>query len=341
MTKSWHPALRLNLALLLASLACGAKGQAPIDTTCWTERPAISEGENVSLRALSTTADGQPLPGAVRYEWTVDAGQLNTQGDRVEWRLAAETVPPRDFKRVVNASVTATQGGVASKCSVQVIIGRAPLNGTVHDRSPLQSPSLLSGRNFLLPTQTQAVGFGLYSYLLFSSLPRDANERLRYIKTIEAMLSVLPDVDEFLSRQVRPRQMNITYIPVTAAPQKGITTEQWAVQVLNVYDYATAKALLLQANSSMQSGPYLVSSLAPLDVAAAPSKLRLFEDLGGVAPEVTWEWVRLFEYLAAGPRSWNEETLHRLGAQLRNVLAVGGLVGPKAAQSLQSWVVAK
>ena len=196
---------------------------------------------------------------------------------------------------------------------------------------------MISGRRFLLPRQSEVPGFGLYSYVLFSAQPRDDVQRQRYLKAIEAALSVLPDIDDLLSRHALSRQLNITSIPVLALPPAASTTEQLAALLLQNYDYAAAKLLLNRSRPNLQQGPYLVSSRTPLSEDSAGQADPRIEDLGGVAPLQVWEWVRLFEYLAAGQRSWSDEALRRVGVQLRNVLAVGGQMAPQSTESLRRW----
>ena len=76
--------------------------------------------------------------------------------------------------------------------------------------------------------------------------------------------------------------------------------------MLAAYDYAAAQILLSRVRQAYQQGPYLLSVLTPLSDAGTPA--HLWEDLTGVVPELAWNWVRFFTYLAAQERSWSEDS---------------------------------
>jgi hypothetical protein len=217
------------------------------------------------------------------------------------------------------------------RCAVEVFI----------DKKEATSPApeergLISARRYLLPTKREASGFGLYSYLLFSAPPKGPEERARYLKTVEACLLLLQEVDDYMSRHVPPSKLNATYIPVTKVPDPGKSATEWAENVLAVYDYAAAQILLSKLRQAYQQGPYLLSVLKPLQEPDAPA--HLWQDLTGVVPEMAWEWVKFFTYLAAQQRSWSEESLQRFGLKLRNLIAVGGKVTPDVMKGLEKAI---
>lgn len=305
-----------------------------VELICFAEQPAIVEGETVSLQAWASMPTGQPVSTAIGYEWEVDAGRIETQAAATRWDLSTVKVEPQAARRRVTATVRATQvGRTEMRCAVEVFIGKK--EATIPDRGSTQGESLLSARHFLLPGQSEAAGYGLYSYLLFSAPPKDEEEKTRYLKTIEASLSVLQDVDDYLSRHVRPKNLNITYIPLKETPNRGKSAAEWAANVLGVYDYATAQILLSRVERAHQEGPYLLSVLAPL---SEPGPTHLWENLTGVVPELAWDWIKFFTYLAAQQRSWSDESLQRFGLTLRNLIAVGGKVTPNAMKALQTAI---
>ena len=78
--------------------------------------------------------------------------------------------------RKVIATVKATRPGRSElRCAVEVFIGKK--EAATPDRGPIRGESLLSARRYLLPGEVEAPGYGLYSYLLFSAPPKDAEER--------------------------------------------------------------------------------------------------------------------------------------------------------------------
>ena len=256
-------------ALLIPSIEVNA---ADIPTTdaasdvqliCLAEQPAIVEGESATLQAWASTQDGRPISTPISYEWEVDAGRIEAQAAATRWDLSTVKVEAQDARRKVIATVKATQPGQSEvSCKVEVFIGRK--EATIPDRGTRGGENLLSARHFLLPGKTEDAGYGLYSYVLFSSPPRDAEETARYLKTIEASLLVLQDVDDYLSRHVRPKSLNVTYIPLKETPNSGKSTAEWAANVLAAYDYPTAQILLSRVQRAHQDGPYLLSVLAPL-----------------------------------------------------------------------------
>jgi hypothetical protein len=316
--------------LLIYSLP--AKG-AGFDLICFTERPAIIAGESISLQAWASTSDGRPITTPIKFEWDVDAGRTESQGASAKWDLSAVKVGPETVRKVT-ATVKATQPGQSEvSCTVVVFIGKR--DTLEPDRGTIQG-DLISARHYLLPGGTAAPGFGLYSYLLFSAPPKNGEETARYLKTIEACLFVLEDVDEYLRRHVRPRDLNITYIPLKKVADVGKSNSEWAVNILATYDYATARILLNNVQQNHEQGPYLVSVLQPL--ANPGTTAYLWENLAGVVPELAWDWVRFFTYLAAQQRNWSEESLQRFGLTLRNLIAVGGKVTPDVLDAVQKAI---
>ena len=305
-----------------------------VELICLTEQPAIVEGESAMLKAWASTLDGRPINTPIKFEWEVNAGHIEAQAAATRWDLSAVKIEPQAVRKVI-ATVKATQPGRSDlRCAVEVFIGKK--EATVPDRGTIRGEELLSGKRYLLPGEVEAPGYGLYSYLLFSAPPKDDEERARYLKTIEACLLVLQDVDDYLGRHVPPSKLNATYIPLKKAPDAGKSNAEWAANVLAVYDYTAAQILLSRVQQAHQQGPYLLSVLPPLSEPGKPA--HLWEDLTGVVPEQAWNWVRFFTYLAAQERSWSEDSLQRFGLKLRNLIAVGGKVTPDVMKGLEKAI---
>ncbi|WP_338767266.1 hypothetical protein [Massilia sp. METH4] len=308
---------------LWSSASFSQQGNPPI-FSCATDRPAIVEGSNANVYAWFGSDPYIPERGAANQQitWTANVGKI-TRGSEV-WDLSAvragsETVPTRAL-----ATASVQSAGKTYTCTVEVIVARKEADLPI--RGEVKPAPLLPARRNLLPTQQEADGFGLYSYLLFATPPRDPESTARYLKAIEAYLSVFSDVDAFLSRHIAAKELNVTYMPLKSAYQEGASVEAMAKDILERYDYAAAQILLRKAGIEDSSGPFLISSLVPLRAGDAGARLQ--EDLSGVAPELIWFWLRSFHYLAAQERSWTEVNLRRFGLRLRNAIAVGGKVSP-------------
>ena len=324
---------------LIPGYAAGTPAKNPsqqMELICLSEQPAIFEGGSATLQAWATGSDGEPISGGpIHFEWEADAGRVENTASGTRWDLSQVKIGAQDASRKVTATVKAVPpGGSEMSCSVEVFIGTRQM-APAPDRGG-GGEELLSARHFLLPGATEPSGYGLYSYVLFSAPPRDPEETARYLKTIEATLLILQDVDDYLSRHVRPKSLNLTCIPVNKMPARGSSTTEWAGNVLANYDYAAAQILLSRVQQAHQDGPYLLSVLAPLSEPGMPA--HLWENLAGVVPDLAWNWIKFFSYLAAQQRSWSDESLQRFGLQLRNLIAVGGKVTPVTMDALQTAI---
>ena len=315
-----------------------------MEVLCLTEQPAIIMGESARLRAWASTPDGKPIEEPIKFDWRVTEGLIQGTGADVRWDLSAIKIESNELHKKLVATVNASGLGLGEvRCSVEVFIGRRSVEvfiGTREVANPESGSSdnrsgLISARLYLRPGETEELGYGLYSYLLFSAPPKNKEEETRYLKTIESLLA-LGDIEEFLKRHVRPSQLNATFIPVTKVPEPGKSYAESAVKVLSVYDYYTAKILLNQLDKTYQRGPYLISVLKPLSGTATP--MHLFQNLTGVAPDLARNWIEFFTYRAAQERSWKEESLRRFGLTMRNLIAVGGKVTPDVLSGLEKMI---
>ena len=232
--------------------------QQSIELICLTEQPFIIEGETAVLQAWLTTSDGHLTNIPFQFAWKVDAGRVENQALTTQWDLSAVEIGSQEVRKVTATGEAAYPGQNEFHCAVDVLIGRNV------QRHVLRGADRFTARSYLLPNEAEAPGYGLYSYLLFSSPPKDAEERARYLKTIEACLLLLQKVDEYLSRYVRPASLNTTYIPVKEVPEEAAADAERAANVLAVYDYTAAQILLGKVNEVNEKGPYLLSVLAPL-----------------------------------------------------------------------------
>jgi len=171
--------------------------------------------------------------------------------------------------------------------------------------------------SILWSDKREVLGFGLYSYLLFGSVPRDETDRARDLAAIDA-ISKLPPVGQML-RYFRPQQLNITYVPIqrNTAHSWRAADIQASTEMLKAYDFARARSLLDSVDSSLRDGPYIISVIRPLSQEPIRQKY-LFQDLSSATPRVVRQWVVLFRIESARPNFWEAEGGERFVLELRS-----------------------
>jgi hypothetical protein len=229
------------------------------------------------------------------------------------------------------ATVTATARGAAVSCSVQVV---------VMDPADSRGVRRIPGKAFL--GTNEADGYGLYSYVLLGSAP-DASSRDRYTSTIEAYLSLVPDVFS-LETYSRRAELAITYIPLQAralgdleSPTPPSVTPAW---ILERYDYAHAAVLLSRIPGRHRDGPYLVSSLTPLSRSTTIGSEHVFQDLSSVPPNLAAAWMKVFLNQTSQERFWMPETTTLLALRLRTALGIIAVGVPDVRRALGTWISA-
>lgn len=305
-----------------------------MDLVCLTDRPAIIVGETTRLQAVAATQDGTPRTQPVSFEWQVTEGAVRGSGSDVEWNLSRVGIASGELRKKVTATVKAVSAGQAnSSCSVEVFIGKRPEG----DKSSTVRGGLIAGRRYLLPTQTEDSGYGLYSYVLLSGKPQNEEEMARYLKTLEACVQVLNTLKDF-DKHVRRSQLNATHIPVKELPKGNEDDPDFAKRVLSVYDFARAKVLLNKFATNYEGGPYLISVKSPLSQAPEPVQVHILQNFTGVVPELAARGVKNLEYLSAQQRTWTEQSMRTLQFKLRNLIAVAAEVTPEVAVSAKSMI---
>lgn len=311
-------------ALVLSAAWPGAPGDlpaqpekgspAPLSLACSPTKPVASLGETLRVTAWAAAPAGQTL----RYTWAATAGRLDGEGNEVRWTLSGVAPGPH----TATVRVEEPRGSIA-ECSVQVIVRLPPARGLPRE----------SGWSFLPPSQAEAEGYGLYSYLLLGA-PPGAATRERYLQGIEAYLGLMPDITS-LERYVQSRrELNVAYLPIAAPPGPAVSAE-WA---LEHYDYARSRILLRAVPGSHREGPYIISSLKPLSGAAALSGQYLYQDLSSVPPHVVSPWIKEFLNQAAQERFWEGRAAERLALKLRTTIGILALGLPDVRKGLESWI---
>jgi hypothetical protein len=325
--------------------SCGAKDiqrpdsdrpTSPLAVVCLPERPVAHPGESVVVRAWVVDVSGKALTRPPRWTWSASIGTVDG-ADVAIWALGNPVLGSTGALRATAKVVVQDQALGQGECELQLLVSKP----SVVDKPGVDRSARLSGRALLLPTNSEPKGYGLYSYLLFDTPPKDNLERERYLKALESYLLVLQPIAE-LERYRRRSELNIMLIPVKrnielpddlSSPRQA---SQAAEQVLAAYDYARASALLADLGKQMvQSGPFLVS-IRP--AVSNPGVLFLFFDMSRVTPKLVWDWMRAFCSLAAQERSWSEIELKRLALNIRNVIAVAARTTPEVLGALQQWI---
>lgn len=313
-----------------------------LELVCFTERPAVDEGENTRLQAWATTPDGQEITQPVSFTWHVTDGAVRGDGSEVEWNLSGVPIASDELPKKATATVKAMAPGVGQvTCVVEVSIGKKEQDGSKASGAKIRD-GLRSAYRYLLPNESEELGFGLYSYLLFPAPPGSDGEKARYLKTLESCLRVMESVEEHMKQHRETSELNATHIPVKMMPKQSKVLTEGATNVLEVYDYVAAQKLLDKLRGSYQRGPYLISVLQqPLSVRTTPAPAYLLHDFTGTVPELVSQLVSFFTYRAAQQRTWSDESLMSFRLSVRNLIAVAAKVAPDIANEIIRLVPAK
>lgn len=308
-------ALAASAALLALLSPGGGHAAEPLALTCSAETPTAPLGGTVILKAWAQSPSGR----ALRYTWTATAGRIEGRGAEARWSLAEL------HSGTFAASVKASDGqSTSSECRVRVTVRR-----DVQKRDLSRE----TGGAFLGAGQSEAAGYGLYSYLLLGAPPSESS-RERCLKAIEAYLSLVPDVMS-LEEYVPRRELNIFYLPVRVEQAKPLSGQG----VLDNYDYARARSLLRALPGSNRDGPYILAAFRPLGGAAgATSGPYLFQDLSSVPPHLAASWVKEFLNQAAQERFWEERTGVQLAQRMRATVGIMGAGLPEVRKALDGWI---
>ena len=315
-------------------------GTNEMDVICLTEQPAIVEGERVRLQAWASTGDGQPIAQPITFEWLVTEGRIQGTGTDVRWDLSAVTIEPNQPHKKVVATAKAIAPSLAdTRCLLEVFIGKKEAMEPGLPSDPRDTRGgLISARRFLLPNETEEVGYGLYSYLLFSMRPQNEEQKTRYLKALESCLLRMESIDGFLKKHRRRSSLNATHLPVTKVPKFSASSAEWAQNALQVYDYTTAQDLLNKLDKAYERGPYLISVLKPLSGTDVSTSVHLSQDLAGVVPDLASDWVKNFMYFASQEQGWTEQSLRRFGFKVHNLIAVASKVAPDVASAIKPMI---
>jgi hypothetical protein len=195
---------------------------------------------------------------------------------------------------------------------------------TAHiDGRPVPPSDILqydTGRSFLVGNEEEAPGFGLYSYLLFSSPPVNDTETKRDLAVVTAFVKGMKDVAALEAAGRAKGDLNITYLLVGEHAQED-ASPQW---VLSHYNFARAQVFLFPLGRSghdVHRGPYVVSSLKPLSHLTEAPEPHLWQDMSSVSDTVAASWETEFIIRASRKEFWAPDTRNQALLSLRSFIA--------------------
>jgi hypothetical protein len=303
---------------LAAAWTPAAHAAGPPVVACSAEPPTVAPGGTALLQAWAASSPGR----AIRYEWEAPVGRVESAGRQARWDLTG--LRPGTYAAAVQARDGA---GAKTECVVRVIV-RQDTGSRGPGVSP--APARETGSALLAAGARESEGYGLYSYLLLGAPPTAAT-RERQLRAIDAFWSVVPAI-RALEQYVPKAELNVAYVPVTSASGAGVSAE-W---ILEHYDHARARSLLRFLSGVNRDGPYLISTLRPLNAAA--TEQLLFQDLSSVPPHLAASWVKEFLNQAAQERFWDQRSGARLALKLRVTVGILGEGLPEVKKALDGWI---
>src|SRR5262249_26426783 len=254
------------------------------------------------------------------------------------WSIGQATETSGSGTRATATVVVKNELARRGTCTLLVYVARPAQSIT---EGPIISRGLDKGRAFLLPGNDAPDGYGLYSYLLFDTPPKNEQERERFLKAIESYFLILQPLQE-MERYRRRSEINIVLLPLKQSvdlPPNLSDPEVAAAaapRVLAMYDYGRAQHLLSAfGKAAIPTGPFLISTT---NTHPAQNQPRLFFDMSHVVPKLVWDWVKTFCLLAAQERTWTDVTLKKLALNIRNVLAVASSETPAVVSPLKDLI---
>ena len=224
---------------------------------------------------------------------------------------------------------------------VVIILWRPPTvqyRGGPPDRGgPPEDAPIITGTGlaYLVGTQPEDQGYGLYSYLLFASPPTHAT-RERYLAAVTAYVELISPIrmlEEYLLR----RSLNITYLPLTVSLPESLPPEDTPRWILEHYNYTRARLLLRTLPGVHNEGPYIVSLRKPLRLGTIQTEPYLYQNLSWVPPRLIELWVKTFLNQAAQERFWEERTAQRWVLHLRTAIAILAEGLPEVRHASAEW----
>lgn len=324
-TRRWVPGGTVCLVLagvLTCTVSPRALSGQPVDevdgptVVCSASDPVTVSGAVIRLRAWLGSADEADAV----YRWAATVGEIEGGGQEVGWNLS--DVEPGYHRATLEVVLPS---GTSGTCSVQVkvTVGR-------------KGEERLSGKELLVRGERQRPGYGLYSYLLIPTRPTDEERAARTRAAFEAFLALIPDIEAFQGG-LPLRRVNLSVLPVEEPAPSKLETAKLVDWLMEHYDFARARELLLDAPGPQEDGPYLVSGLKPLTGDGTSDEL-LVQDLSWVPPHLVAAWVREFLNQAEQSDAWEGRTLRSFALKLRTIVGVLGEAVEPTLGGVKTWI---
>jgi hypothetical protein len=184
----------------------------------------------------------------------------------------------------------------------------------------------------LAEKQTEAPGYGLYSYVITLQKPTDGSRE-------RTLLRMLVSKTDAAGKAQDPSDVNVTYVPVNAAA--SMPTSDIPNWIAEHYDAERALQLARKAAAPLDGrGPYIISSKKPLLVEGKGDKLAVL-DLSAVPADKMGDWVGCFIKVVAQGKALDQPAdylYERFSTELFKVGQVVELVSKTMKDStLISW----
>lgn len=204
-------------------------------------------------------------------------------------------------------------------------------------------------RDYLVGTDQEGKGYGLYSYLLFSS-PPDSSSRARYEMAVEAYLRLL-SAEDIKEQRVPSYRMNVTYLFLRNEPSPEVLrclkagcidadNKQIKIAIdwiVANYNYPRAAALLMRLPDTSGGSLYIFSNSTPLfqkgDLSA-----YVIQDLSSTPVGVIRPWVKEFLTYSEQEPFGTKKDIRRLALHLISHIKTISSDLPKVKESVEEWI---
>jgi hypothetical protein len=314
----------------------------PPTISCTADRPIIRAQDQSNLTCICTSPDDLPTS----IQWSTSSGRIIGSGNTVS--LSPENAQNPNV--TVSALCTDARGLTASGSVTVPVESPSTTVGFAPPPPPPPPPQIrATGREFLLSGDKEKPGYGLYSYLLWYNPPAP-QDRDRFLNIITAFMQLttvslqegdvlVKDSEGHLTKPaetIPKANLNIAYVPLNDSPPQSPTAD-W---ILDHYDTTRARILIDRLNRRYKSGPYIVSTLAPLNAPLPRDSHFLFQNMSArvVPPEVAAKWIAKFQDQASSQDFSKPDKVTDFVISLRTTVAELAIQIPEVQKGVATWI---